>query len=190
VPRVLAIVVALVALLAPLAVLALHARRADLSFLDAGNLRALDIWARVTVQDPLRMLTGHGMESAAFDRLAGNIGLDGPRSMLFEVWYELGLLGVLALASFLGMGVLAAGRLALPVAASALGAITCAFILGCLGAGTVQTWWMTTLCLAAVAFAGVQNGQYRSERPRATLFGGGNLRPFASGPAQGHDLPA
>jgi hypothetical protein len=188
VPRLLAAMVALLLLLAPLLVLVLHARRASLFFLDMDSLRALDIWARVTVQDPLRMLTGRGMESAAFDRLAGGIGLDAPRSMLFEMWYELGLLGVLALASFVGMGVLAAGRLALPVAASALGAITCAFILGCLGSGTVQTWWMTTLCLAAVAFAGVQNGQYRSERPRATLFGGGP-RPSLSDRPAARELP-
>ena len=174
-PRITATVVAslmaLLLLLAPLLAIAIQPYADRLPWLEPEDFASLDVWVNVVRADPLRLIAGHGMESAGFDRITGVIGLAAPHSTLFEIWYELGLLGAASLAVLMGAAVLAASRMTGRVAPYAMGAISCAFMHACMGSGTVQTWWMTTLCLTAIAFAAVNSGQYRSVRPRAAMVG-------------------
>ena len=161
---------ALLLLLAPLLAIGVQPYADYLPWLEPEDFASLDVWVHVVRSDPLRLIAGRGMESAAFDRITGVIGFAAPHSTLFEIWYELGLLGAASLAVLMGAAVLAASRMTGRVAPYAIGALTCAFLHACMGSGTVQTWWMTTLCLTAIAFAAVNSGQYRSVRPRAALF--------------------
>jgi len=167
--RLVAVGAVCVIMLSPLLAVLLRPYAHGLPFLDGDSARSLDVWGRIVASDPLRMITGRGVESTTFDRIGGRIGLEAPHSMLFEIWYEFGILGAGALAVFIAAGALRVAELAHGAAPYMLGGLVCAVVLGCLGLGTVQTWWMTTLCLAAVAFAGVNNGQYRSSRPRAAF---------------------
>lgn len=182
-PRLTAIIcaagMALALLLSPLFVILIQPYAADLPWLDGEDIASLNIWVDVVRKDPLRLITGRGMESAAFDRITGVIGLAAPHSTLFETWYELGLLGAAALAALLGASALGVSRMTGRVAPYALGALVCAFVQGAEGSGTTQTWWMTTLCLTAIAFSAVNSGQYRSVRPRAAL-----VRRAAAEPAE------
>ena len=43
------------------------------------------------------------------------------------------------------------------------------FALGCLGIGTAQVWWFTTLVVLVLIFVAIERGQFRTKRPKAVL---------------------
>jgi hypothetical protein len=151
--------------LAPLAVLAITQLTPGLP----GEIgRFIAVWAEVIIADPARVVTGHGIETALRNRLSNTLTFDAPRSLIFEIWYELGLLGAFAVSLALGLAALRFGRLPGATAPFALGCMGFALTLAVAGAGTSQTWWLTALTATAVVFAAVVNGHYRTERPVAT----------------------
>ncbi len=151
-------------LLTPLAILVLAPLLGG-----AGDLGRLAlVWSEVLLSDPIGIITGHGLDTALRSRVTSVLTSEAPRSLLFEVWYELGILGSLATAVALGFGAARTGLVGPLVAPFALGGMTFAFTLAVIGLGTAQTWWLSALGIAAVAFAAVANGQYRTVRPRAT----------------------
>jgi hypothetical protein len=129
--------------------------------------RTMQVWADIIVADPLRLVTGHGVETALRNRLAAGLDPGAPTSLLFEIWYELGVLGALALTAAVAFTALGLAGLSRTLGSFTLGCLAFAFALSVLGLGTSQTWWVTALTTAAIAFVAVANGEYRTERPAA-----------------------
>ena len=135
-------------------------------------VETIRIWCRMVTDEPLRLLTGHGLGTPALRaRLAGIVPNQAPAEILFEVWFELGFLGAIALALLLGRAALASARLEPGAVPGALMTLTVAFVLAALGQGAAQAWWLMSLALAAVTVRAVDRGQYRTTRPRSqTMF--------------------
>lgn len=130
---------------------------------------ALRAWTDVTRSEPLRLITGHGLDTSLRGKLIGMLPIDAPASLLFEIWYELGLVGAAATAAVLYWSVQAAGRAHAPLVPGAMAAFAGAFTFACLGVGVAQTWWLTTLGIVVVAFVAIERGQYRTTRPKAQV---------------------
>jgi len=130
-------------------------------------LVGLDAWRRVISDDLLRLMTGRGFEAASRGRVTGFLRSDAPPSLPFEVWYDLGVVGALALATALLMAVRAAGRAHAGLVPGAMAAFATAFTLVCFGVGLTQMWWFTTLWIVALVFLAADRGQFRTRRPKA-----------------------
>ncbi len=142
----------------------------------SGFGRTMQVWADVIMADPSRLLTGYGLETALRNRLYQALDTSAPTSLLFELWYELGLLGALAFTIGMAMATLGIARLGRVMGPFALGCTGFAFALAVMGLGTSQTWWVTAIATTCIAFVAVANGEYRTERPaaRVALLGGGD----------------
>jgi hypothetical protein len=139
--------------------------------------RTMQVWADVIMADPSRLLTGYGLETALRNRLYQALDTSAPTSLLFELWYELGLLGALAFTVGMAVATLRIARLGRVMGPFALGCMGFAFALAVMGLGTSQTWWVTAIATTCIAFVAVANGEYRTERPtaRATLAGASDV---------------
>jgi len=133
----------------------------------ADSLVALRAWADLILAYPLRLLTGHGFETVARARAAGIIPEEVPRYLIFDIWYELGLVGAVATAALLfttfRLFVGLSRNLSAPLAAAVSGA----FVVAILGNGMAQSWWLSSLAMLALNFMAVRNGQHRMQRPKA-----------------------
>lgn len=130
----------------------------------AGSLVA---WGNLIKQEAIRLLTGHGLGTAA--RLAGALAPNAPRSLIFETWFELGALGALASAALAWLAFSAAGRLAATFAPFLLAGMAAGLGVTLLGLSTTQLWWLTTIGVVAIGFAVAGRAQYRTRRPKARI---------------------
>ncbi len=126
-------------------------------------------WRDIMFAEPLRIVTGYGIESVLRSRAAGLIATDVPSSILFEIWYELGIVGAVAGAIALHGAIMAAARHHPPLVPGALAAFTSGFVLAALGVATTQMWWFTTLVVVVLIFIAVARGQFRTTRPKVLL---------------------
>lgn len=131
----------------------------------------LHAWAMVVTSEPLRLATGHGFDLVTRAVMSGFLPADTPRSLVFEIWYELGLVGAVSAALLFYGALSAAGRAAPSLAPFLLAEITTGTVISFWGMDLTQLWWVTMLGVAAVAFATVIRGQYRTDRPLARLPG-------------------
>jgi hypothetical protein len=161
--RGLAAAMAAIVLLGPLIALAAHALPAA----TGGTIREWQIWGELIMADPSRLVTGHGVETALRNRIVSVLDAQAPRSLVFELWYEFGVLGALAASVLLAAAAGAIGRLGAPLLYFALGCMAFAFTLAVAGLGRQQTWWLTALAATLIAFAGIANGMQRTSRPQA-----------------------
>jgi hypothetical protein len=134
---------------------------------ESGFGRTMQLWSDIIVADPSRLLTGHGLETALRNRISQLLDPEAPKSLIFEVWYELGILGAMGATALFALGVAAVSRLGGTIAPFALGCMGFAFALSVIGLGTSQTWWITALAATSILFAAVVNGEFRTERPVA-----------------------
>jgi hypothetical protein len=148
-------------LLTPLARLLLGA--------EAPGLQSLDIWRDSVIGEPARLFTGHGLDTALRSQLAGLLALGAPQSVLFEVWYELGLLGALPLAFLTMTALRSAADQGDAIGPCLIGAIVNLFAFACLGLVGSQTWWLTLIAVLSIAFTGVVHGRFGTRRPKAFL---------------------
>jgi hypothetical protein len=88
-----------------------------------------------------------------------------PRSLVFEVWYDLGLLGAAALAAVAARTFIIAGRSRGALAPFLLAGLATGVAISVLGPAAEQLWWLTLAGLDAIAFALVMRGQFRKARP-------------------------
>jgi hypothetical protein len=160
---------ALVILTAPALPFLLTPLARSLLGVDAGALQPLLIWRDSVLGEPLRLITGHGLDTALRSQLAGILPLGAPQSILFEVWYELGLLGAAPLALLTALTLRSAGGLGEAIAPSLVGAIVNLFAFACLGLGGSQTWWLTLIAVLSIAFTGVIHGRFGTRRPKAVV---------------------
>lgn len=114
-----------------------------------------------------RLITGHGLGLAAQALQLGVLPPDTPRSIIFVLWYELGLLGAIAFAILGARVFLAAGQTSPYVAPPLLAGLIAGLLISLWGAETTQLWWMTLGGLDAIAFALLFKGHPRAKRPLA-----------------------
>lgn len=158
---------ALVILAAPALPLLLTPLARLLLGLDADALQPLLIWRDSVLGEPVRLITGHGLDTALRSQLAGILALGAPQSILFEVWYELGLLGAAPLALLTALALRSAGGLGEAIAPCLVGAVVNLLAFACLGLGGSQTWWLTLIAVLSIAFTGVIHGRFGTRRPKA-----------------------
>lgn len=135
---------------------------------------SLAIWRRIVLNEPLRLITGHGFETALRGRFVGLLPPNAPSSLLFEIWYELGIVGALAGAGALYAAAMSAGREPSPLTPGVMAAFAAAFSFACLGIGTAQMWWFTALATLVVIFVAAERGQFRTTRPKARFLRAAN----------------
>lgn len=134
----------------------------------APGVIALKAWQKLVTSEPIRLITGHGLETALRGRFVNILPSNAPSTMLFELWYELGIVGAFAAAVALYLSIRRAARTPPAIAAAAMAAFAAAFTIGCIGVGLTAIWWFTFLSLTAIAFVAIERGQFRSRRPKAS----------------------
>lgn len=127
---------------------------------------SLKSWQKVVTTEPVRLITGHGFETALRGRLVGLLPANAPSTALFEFWYELGIVGALAAAFTLYASIRRSGRDAPALVPGAMACFASAFTIACLGVGLTAIWWLTALAIAAVVFVAIERGQFRTSRPK------------------------
>ena len=131
------------------------------------NVDALRAWGRLVQREPLRLMTGHGFDVTARAKAAGLIEPTALRGLLFELWYDLGLLGVVGVAIVLLMIIRASSKSAPVLAPGILATLICAFSLTVLGQVALQSWWVTLIGLVVIMWFAIEQGQYHTIRPRS-----------------------
>lgn len=128
----------------------------------------LEYWRAAVLSDPVRLLTGHG--SGSLRR-----GVDGPFSLrvagvpALALWFELGLVGVIASAALVWSVIRESAARFGQRAPAIAGATATAFGLVLSGIDGGESWWPLTLLVVTLFFVAVERGQFRTRRPR--LFG-------------------
>lgn len=161
--RGLAAVAAVLVLGAPLLALVASVLPKSLGFAALGG------WWALIAAEPLRFLTGHGYEAAAVARVAGIIPDALRFSLISDIWFDLGLLGALAVAALSYFAFRVVAEFGLELAPAALGALSAAFIYALVERGSTQTWWLNAMTVAAIVLVSLGRGRYRTVRPRAGL---------------------
>lgn len=114
------------------------------------TIAAMNDWRDLVLGDGLRLLTGHGLGTAS-QGVGVWMPAHTPRTHLFEVWYETGLLGALALAAILVLAfesVLRATRSAVP---ALLAGMVVTVLIVIFGLATAQLWFVALASLQALA---------------------------------------
>jgi hypothetical protein len=132
-------------------------------------LESARVWADVVVASPLRLLTGHGIDMTAVAPTIGFLPPLTPGSLLFEIWYDFGVVGAVLAALLARSAFNVIGHLSPIVAPFLLAELVAVLTIAFCGLDTTQLWWITLLGVAALAFAVVVRGQYRTTRPVARL---------------------
>ncbi len=127
--------------------------------------RHLAFWGQVIVNDGLRTLLGHGFGAATWGMLGAYLPAATPRSLVFQIWFDLGALGAASLALVLARASLDVGRARPALAPFLLAGLSGGFVICILGPAAEQLWWLTLAGLDAIAFALVMRGQFRKRRP-------------------------
>ena len=136
----------------------------------AGPFGVIHIWAQINQADGLKLVPGHGVDTAVRALAAGLIPARTPRGILFEIWYELGIIGAAATAGMLWYAFVAAGRVGRTVAPFLLATLACVLMIAIAGVSVAQLWWTTLLAATAMSFAVVLRAQARSERVSAGVI--------------------
>ncbi len=173
--KVLAAVFAGLVVLAPLLPFVLAPLALSVPPVGASTVAAMTDWRALVAGDLPRLVTGHGLDEARLGVTLGFLPPHTPRTILFEVWYDLGLLGAVALAALFAFGLRAAGEAAPHVAPPLLGGLVATLTIAIFGVATAELWFVTLVSLQAIAFGLVARSS-RSSRPLAAPLGNGPSR--------------
>ncbi len=154
-------------LLAPLVPFALAPITGSLHAVGSSTVAAMDDWRNLIGGDGLHLVTGHGFDTARRGVVYGYLPAHTPRTILFEIWYELGVLGALSLAAAIVLGFVAAGNAASGVAPSLIAGFAATLTIAVFGVATAQLWYVTTIGLDAVAFGLLCRSSPFAARPSA-----------------------
>ncbi|PPQ37700.1 hypothetical protein SAMN06265338_11235 [Rhodoblastus acidophilus] len=133
----------------------------------SGNLAWLNAWRDTIMVDGVRLLTGHGFNYVASGSSQGYLGALTPKTVLFEIWTDLGILGALAGAALLAWAYQLAGRQSPKAAPYWIGALTFVTAFAVFGGGALQLGWITAQALALVALILATRGEFQTARPTA-----------------------
>jgi hypothetical protein len=129
------------------------------------------VWADLITHEGLRLITGHGLVMAAGGVTMGYLPADSPTSLMFEIWYDLGIVGAWAFAALVLCAFWAAGRTPANVAPALLAGIVAGLSIAVFGLATEQIWWVTLIAVDALAFACLVKGSHRGKRLLARTVG-------------------
>jgi hypothetical protein len=123
--------------------------------------------SNLVLHDLPRLVTGHGVDTVVRGVDAGLLPTMTPRVALFEIWYELGVIGALAAAAGAWFGFRAIGGAAPRLAPYLAATFAADLTLGFLSEGFAQMTWITLLAIGAIALGAAARSQYRTTRPSA-----------------------
>ncbi len=172
VARVVAAVLAVLVLLAPLLPFALAPLAQAIPAVGRSTVAAMTDWRTLVAGDAARLITGHGLDSARHGVVFGYLPPHTPRSILFEIWYDLGALGALGFAAVFACGLLAAAGAAGTVAPALIGGLTATLAVAVSGVATAELWYVTLVSVQAVAL-GLLARTSRGTRPVLRRTGDG-----------------
>jgi len=167
--RIVGLLIAILLLAAPVLPFLLKPVAAGILGPASSIVASLDAWQASILKEPLRLVTGHGLETSWRGRMLGLLPPAAPFSLLFEIWYELGLVGAVSSAILLSQAAFRAGASRPVLAPGIMASFATAFALGACGIGNAQVWWITALIVLALVFVAVERGQFRTKRPKAIL---------------------
>ena len=127
----------------------------------------LSAWADLALEQGLRTLTGHGFDAVARGVITGYLPADGPRGLMFSLWFELGIVGALLAAFLVLRAFRVAGELPRPLGAFLAGGLSAVLIVSMATPAAYQLWHATVVAVAAVGFAEAARMPQRSTRPAA-----------------------
>jgi len=127
----------------------------------------LSVWADLALEQGLRTLTGHGFDAVARGVITGYLPADGPRGLMFSLWFELGIVGALLAAFLVLRAFRVAGELPRPLGAFLAGGLSAVLIVSMATPAAYQLWHATVVAVAAVGFAAAARMPQRSTRPAA-----------------------
>ena len=116
------------------------------------------IWSDLIVSQWPRLITGHGFDFVHQGLSFGYLPERAPRSLLFVVWYDLGLAGAAGLTVLVMLAFRSAGAIAAKAAPALLAGLVAILTIAILGIATAQIWWVTLLDCDAIAFALLAQG--------------------------------
>ncbi len=122
------------------------------------------VWADLMAHEGPRLITGHGLVMAVRGVALGILPAESPTSLLFEIWYDLGIVGAWSFAALILAVFSAAGRTPANVAPALLAGLVAALTIAIFGLATEQIWWVTLVAIDALAFASLVKGTHRGKR--------------------------
>ena len=125
------------------------------------------IWSDLIVSQWPRLITGHGFDFVHQGLSFGYLPERSPRSLLFVIWYDLGLAGAAGFMILVVQTFLSAGAIPAKAAPALLAGLVAILTIAILGIATAQIWWVTLLDCDAIAFAILLKGIDRAQRPDA-----------------------
>ncbi len=126
----------------------------------------LRIGRRVLLSEPMQVISGQGFESASLPQAAHVLGSLAPTSILFKLWYELGIVGAWSAAALILLTIGRVGARHVPLAPGITAGFLSAYVFSCIHYGATQAWWTTALTCTVLVFIALTRGQYRTIRPR------------------------
>ena len=147
-----AIVFAGLVLIAPALPFALAPLSTAIPMVGQSTVAAMGDWRSIVAAAPIRLITGHGLDMARYGAVSGFLPAHTPRSILFEIWYELGLLGAIAMAAVVALGLILASGASSVVAPALVAGIVTTLAIAVFGVATAQLWFVALASLQAVAF--------------------------------------
>ncbi|HUI20847.1 MAG TPA: hypothetical protein VLZ74_07355 [Methylocella sp.] len=146
----------------------LYAVALRLTGFEAGSGSApMLIWRDLIVSQWPRLVTGHGFDFVHQGLSFGYLPERAPRSLLFVVWYDLGLAGAAGLGLLVVYAFRNAGALPAKAAPALLAGLVAILTIAILGIATAQIWWVTLLDCDIIAFALLLKGIDKMQRPDA-----------------------
>ncbi len=123
-------------------------------------LPRLELWRFVSEKIVAQPLLGYGLEAGRFmplddmtQQYFGGTHMHHPHNAILQIWFEMGLLGAVAIALGWALLVRQIGGLAPQSQAYPLAAATCVLIVGTVSHGLWQTWWLSALTVVPFFFA-------------------------------------
>jgi hypothetical protein len=127
--------------------------------------RSLDVWGSIVANGGVRTLIGHGFGSALYGLFGGFLDPQTPRSLVFQIWFDLGALGAGAFAAMATQAFVRVGELRPALAPFLLAGLFSGLVICLLGPAAEQLWAFTLAGLDAIAYVLVIRGQFRKKRP-------------------------
>jgi hypothetical protein len=140
----------------------------NLTGIEAGTGSAsMLIWSDLIVSQWPRLITGHGFDFVHQGLSFGYLPERTPRSLLFVIWYDLGLAGAAGFMILIVQSLRSAGAIPAKAAPALLAGLVAVLTIAILGIATAQIWWVTLLDCDVIAFAVLLKGMDKAHRPDA-----------------------
>jgi len=121
----------------------------------------------VITRDGLRLITGHGFETVTHGLQVHALPPQAPKVALFQVWYELGIVGAWALAAAVFFAFRALAKLPPRISPYLSASLATALALGVTRANLNDWEWLLMLALALIACDVAARSDYQTRRPSA-----------------------